>query len=66
MSLNSRTAIVLGCAGQDGSLISIFILDPYARSSKRGGAWMNAYVPQSKLLNQKPIIANHLNITQDI
>ena len=49
---------------KDGSLISIFILDPYARSSKRGGAWMNAYVPQSKLLNQKPIIANHLNINK--
>ena len=25
---------------------------------------MNAYVPQSKLLNQKPIIANHLNINK--
>lgn len=49
---------------KDESLISIFILDPYARSSKRGGAWMNAYVPQSKLLNQKPIIANHLNINK--
>ena len=49
---------------KDGLLISIFILDPYARSSKRGGAWMNAYVPQSKLLNQKPIIANHLNINK--
>ena len=49
---------------KDESLISIFILDPYSRSSKRGGAWMNAYVPQSKLLNQKPIIANHLNINK--
>ena len=49
---------------KDGSLLSIFILDPYARSSKRGGAWMNAYVPQSKLLNQKPVIANHLNINK--
>ena len=49
---------------KDESLLAIFILDPYNRSSKRGGAWMNAYVPQSKLLNQKPVIANHLNINK--
>tara|TARA_B100000029_G_C17608680_1_gene968463 strand:- start:8654 stop:10822 length:2169 start_codon:yes stop_codon:yes gene_type:complete len=46
----------------DGSTLSIFIFDPYARSSKRGGAWMNAYVSQSHLLDQKPVIANHLNL----
>ena len=47
---------------KDGSPLAIFIFDPYARESKRGGAWMNSYVSQSKLLNQKPVIANHLNI----
>ena len=46
----------------DGSALSVFIFDPYARSSKRGGAWMNAYVSQSHLLGQKPVIANHLNL----
>ena len=47
---------------KDGSLLSIFIWDPYARSSKRGGAWMNTYVAQSALTGDKPVVANHLNI----
>ncbi|QYF95998.1 M3 family metallopeptidase [Massilia sp. PAMC28688] len=46
----------------DGKLLSIFIADMYARSNKQGGAWMNAYVPQSGLLGNKPVVANHLNI----
>jgi len=46
----------------DGSQLAIFIFDPYARASKRGGAWMNAYVPQSGLTGDKPVVANHLNI----
>lgn len=46
----------------DGSQLAIFIADMYARPSKRGGAWMNAYVDQSGLMNQKPVVANHLNI----
>ncbi len=47
---------------QDGSRLACFIVDWYARPSKRGGAWANAYVPQSRLLGRKPVIANHLNI----
>ncbi|MGV8960334.1 MAG: M3 family metallopeptidase [Stenotrophomonas sp.] len=46
----------------DGSQLAIFIFDPYARQSKRGGAWMNAYVSQSALTGNKPVVANHLNI----
>jgi len=46
----------------DGSTLSLFIQDFYARESKRGGAWMNAYVPQSKLMNNQPVVANHLNV----
>jgi len=47
---------------EDGSPLAIFIFDPYARASKRGGAWMNSYVSQSKLEGTKPVVANHLNI----
>jgi peptidyl-dipeptidase Dcp len=47
---------------EDGSPLSLFIVDWYARPSKRGGAWANAYVSQSHLLGMKPVIANHLNI----
>ncbi len=47
---------------KDGERLSIFIFDPYARASKRGGAWMNTYVGQSMLSGEKPVVANHLNI----
>jgi peptidyl-dipeptidase Dcp len=47
---------------EDGSQLAIFIWDPYARSSKRGGAWMNSYVNQSGMTGFKPVVANHLNI----
>ena len=46
----------------DGSPLAIFLMDPYARANKNGGAWMSAYVSQSRLLGTRPVIANHLNI----
>ncbi len=49
---------------EDGSTLALFLFDPYARPSKRGGAWMNAYISQSNLLNNKPVVANHQNITK--
>ena len=48
----------------DGSTLSLFIFDPYARESKRGGAWMNAYVSQSHLEGTLPVVANHINIAE--
>lgn len=47
---------------KDGKPLSIFIFDPYARPSKRGGAWMNSYVGQSELEGTLPVVANHLNV----
>ncbi|HJX98094.1 MAG TPA: M3 family metallopeptidase, partial [Chthoniobacterales bacterium] len=47
---------------RDGKPLALFLGDYYARSSKRGGAWMNAYVQQSDLFATKPVVANHLNI----
>jgi peptidyl-dipeptidase Dcp len=46
----------------DDKPLALFLGDYYARSSKRGGAWMNAYVQQSGLFATKPVVANHLNI----
>jgi len=48
----------------DGETLALFLMDPYARSTKRGGAWMNSYVSQNAMLGSTPIVANHLNITQ--
>jgi peptidyl-dipeptidase Dcp len=48
----------------DGKPLALFLADMYARSSKRGGAWMNSYVDQSDLFGSKPVVGNHLNIPQ--
>jgi peptidyl-dipeptidase Dcp len=47
---------------RDSKPLALFLGDYYARPSKRGGAWMNAYVQQSDLFGTKPVVANHLNI----
>jgi peptidyl-dipeptidase Dcp len=46
---------------EDGSPLGLFYGDFFARDSKRGGAWMSAFVKQSKLRNQKPVIYNVCN-----
>ena len=58
----SRTCAYSKFTIADGKPLALFIGDYYARPSKRGGAWMNAYVPQSDLFGTKPVVANHLNI----
>nr|WP_298720046.1 M3 family metallopeptidase [uncultured Steroidobacter sp.] len=47
---------------RDGSALGLFLFDPYARSNKRGGAWMNSFVEQSRLFGNKPVVTNTLNI----
>ena len=49
---------------EDGSALALFLCDLYARPNKRGGAWMNAYVPQNGLTGTKPLVAIHLNVTK--
>ena len=46
----------------DGSQHGLFLVDWYARSNKRGGAWMNSFVEQARLLNTKPVVVNNLNV----
>jgi peptidyl-dipeptidase Dcp len=48
----------------DGSTLALMLVDPYARGSKRGGAWMSSYVDQSDLMGTKPVVALHLNVTK--
>jgi peptidyl-dipeptidase Dcp len=48
----------------DGELLALFLADFYARPSKRGGAWASSYVSQSHLLDQKVVVANHLNVPE--
>ncbi|WP_159942855.1 MULTISPECIES: M3 family metallopeptidase [unclassified Nocardiopsis] len=48
----------------DGSPLGLFLLDPYARPTKRGGAWMHNLVDQSHLLGTRPVVVNNLNIAK--
>jgi len=50
----------------DDSSIGLFYFDPFARTGKRGGAWMTSFVDQSELLNQKPVIVNVMNIPKPV
>ena len=49
---------------ENGAHLAIFVVDPYARPNKRGGAWMSSLVDQSFLLDKKPVITNNLNLTK--
>ena len=46
----------------DGSALGLYILDLYTRDTKRGGAWMNSIVLQSRLRGTQPIVVNNLNV----
>lgn len=50
----------------DNRQIGLFYADYFARPNKRGGAWMSSFVDQSKLLNQKPVIVNVMNIPKPV
>ncbi len=46
----------------DGTPLGLFVLDLYTRDTKRGGAWMNSIVSQSRLRGTRPIVVNNLNV----
>ncbi|GGM41589.1 M3 family metallopeptidase [Dactylosporangium sucinum] len=48
----------------DGSRLGLFIGDFFTRPSKRGGAWANALVPQSRLFGTAPVVVNNLNVNR--
>ncbi|PUZ21850.1 peptidyl-dipeptidase Dcp [Chitinophaga parva] len=46
---------------KDGKQLALFYCDYYKRDNKDGGAWMNEFVTQSKLLGQQPVVYNVCN-----
>jgi peptidyl-dipeptidase Dcp len=45
----------------DGSSLALFYTDYFKRDNKQGGAWMDQFVGQSKLLGMKPVVFNVCN-----
>ncbi|MGH7293703.1 MAG: peptidyl-dipeptidase Dcp [Polyangiaceae bacterium] len=48
----------------DGKSFGLFYADYFKRDNKSGGAWMDAFVDQSGLLAQHPVVFNVCNFTK--
>jgi peptidyl-dipeptidase Dcp len=49
---------------KDGAQLGLMYFDYFKRDNKSGGAWMNNFVGQSKLLGTRPVIYNVANFTK--
>ncbi|MBD8879838.1 peptidyl-dipeptidase Dcp [Rhodanobacter sp. 7MK24] len=49
---------------KDGKSLALWYCDYFKRDNKNGGAWMDNFVGQSKLLGTKPVIYNVANFTK--
>ena len=49
---------------QDGKQLALFMIDPWKRDNKSGGAWMSNLVNQAYLRGTKPVIYNVENFTK--
>jgi peptidyl-dipeptidase Dcp len=48
----------------DGSPMALWYCDYFKRDNKNGGAWMDQFVSESKLLGQKPVVFNVANFAK--
>ena len=49
---------------ENGQPLGLAYFDYWKRDNKAGGAWMNSYVAQSRLMGTKPVISNTANFTK--
>jgi peptidyl-dipeptidase Dcp len=49
---------------QDGKELALFMVDPWKRDNKQGGAWMSNLIGQSYLRGTKPVVFNVQNFTK--
>jgi len=48
----------------DGSPLALFYCDLFKRENKIGGAWMDSFADQSRLVGRRPVIYNVANFTR--
>lgn len=49
---------------RDGASLALFYCDYFARDNKNGGAWMDNFAVQSKLLGTRPVVYNVANFAK--
>lgn len=49
---------------ENGQPLGLIYFDYWKRDNKAGGAWMNSFVGQSKLMGTKPVVTNTANFTK--
>lgn len=49
---------------KDGSTLGLMYFDYFKRDNKQGGAWMDTFVDQSRVLGTKPVVFNVCNFTK--
>lgn len=49
---------------ENGQALGLAYFDYWKRDNKAGGAWMNSFVPASKLFGTKPVVTNTANFTK--
>lgn len=54
-------ALVYEVREESGKPLGLYLIDPYTRDSKRGGAWMTTIVPQARLTGALPVVTNTCN-----
>jgi peptidyl-dipeptidase Dcp len=55
---------VFQVSDQDGKPLALFMIDPWKRDNKSGGAWMSNLVNQSYLRQTQPVVFNVQNFTK--
>jgi peptidyl-dipeptidase Dcp len=60
-SPDCRAYEVIDC---DGSGLGLLLIDPYARPTKQGGAWMTSPTDQADLTGERPVATNNCNQTK--
>lgn len=51
---------------EDGTLLGLLIVDPYARPSKQGGAWMTQLADGETLTGQLPVVTLNTNVPRPV
>jgi peptidyl-dipeptidase Dcp len=59
-------AVLYDVMDEAGEHVGLVVCDWFTRDSKRGGAWMHEFVPQTKLLGTRPVVTLTMNVPKPL